>query len=421
MSADEIASFGTDPAFAAIYGTERWAGIWRHERIFFPAPVEEWTPGMLHAAGCVTLSLALELLESGKGLKDATPANVLFRGSQPVFIDLLSIERRDATDPLWLPYAQFVRTFLLPLLVNKATKLPLRAAFSVGREGLEPEMARNLLPLGARLHGAGLWLVTAPTLLSRSGASPGTNAPPKRSVPPGQAKFVLRRLFTQLRQSLDAVSPADAPRSSWTDYVEAFHSPEYFDAKRALVASAVDLVRPVTVLDIGSNTGELSIVAAAKGAHVVAIDNDAEVVQRLFRRASDERLNILPLVVDMAAPTPGRGWMNGESSSFLSRAEHSFDLVLALAVIHHLIATNGIPLPRVIDMFADLTRDAVALEFVPPTDPLFRRLARGRDSLYESLTRSSFESACERRFEIVRAEALPSGERMGYVLRKRRQ
>jgi SAM-dependent methyltransferase len=179
-------------------------------------------------------------------------------------------------------------------------------------------------------------------------------------------------------------------------------------------------VQPKTVLDIGCNTGELALIAAAKGAEVVGIDNDPQVVERLFRRLATDKKKILPLVVDMAAPTPGRGWLNEESPSFLDRASGSFDLVLAMAVIHHLIATNGIPLAGVLKLFAQLTRDGVALEFVPPSDPLFRRLARGRDHLYTGLTRSSFERACEQHFDIVKSEPLPSGERIAYVLRKRK-
>jgi SAM-dependent methyltransferase len=175
--------------------------------------------------------------------------------------------------------------------------------------------------------------------------------------------------------------------------------------------------RPKTVLDIGCNTGELSVIAAEGGAQVVAIDNDPQVVERVFQRASRDTLNVLPLVVDIASPTPGRGWMNRELPSFLDRAAGAFDQVLAMAVIHHLLATNGIRLPDVIDLFARLTRGTVALEFVPPSDPLFRRLARGRDYLYSGLTRESFEEACKRRFEIVRSEPLPSGDRVAYVLR----
>jgi hypothetical protein len=94
----------SDPAVASL--CENPAGILvEHPRIPFPSFPYEWPAEMLHAAADVTLDLALQLLPEHIGLKDATPYNVLFRGPNPVFIDLLSFERREPRDPSWLPYA----------------------------------------------------------------------------------------------------------------------------------------------------------------------------------------------------------------------------------------------------------------------------------------------------------------------------
>jgi SAM-dependent methyltransferase len=413
----QLNTYSVEPLFSDSFGAERWAGVWRHERVFFPSSVEEWTPSMLQQSGVATLDLACALLKDGRGLKDATPRNVLFRGARPVFVDLLSIEERDPTDPLWLPYAQFLRTFINPLLVSKATGLPLRAIFNLGREGVEPEEVRALVPLSHRLAGPGLWHVTLPTMLLRARPNAVDGVQPKRAVAPEQAHYVLRRLFKGLRRSLRAVAPVESA-SAWTGYTEEHHNERYFAAKHAFVSAGLKAFHPQTVLDIGCNTGDLSVVAAKYGAQVVAIDNDPGVVERLFRRAVADELNILPLIVDVSAPTPARGWMNQEWPSFLDRAAGAFDVVLAMAVLHHLLATNGIPLPRIIDLLAVLTRGAVILEFVPPSDPLFRQLARGRDHLFADISRKSFEEACGRRFRIVRTESLPSGQRVGYVLEK---
>ena len=84
-------------------------------------------------------TVMLDIRDDGIGLKDATPYNILFRGPDPVFIDVLSFERRNPGDPTWLPYAQFVRTFLLPLLANKYFGLGLDQILTTRRDGLEPE------------------------------------------------------------------------------------------------------------------------------------------------------------------------------------------------------------------------------------------------------------------------------------------
>ena len=116
-------------ALLEAWGTGRGDGLWlEHERIAMPSYSYEWSPRMLHAAAALTLTLATEGVAHGFGLKDATPDNILFRGPQPVFVDVLSFEQRDPHDPTWLAHAQFVRTFLLPLLVSRALDLPLADA-----------------------------------------------------------------------------------------------------------------------------------------------------------------------------------------------------------------------------------------------------------------------------------------------------
>ena len=94
---------------------------------------------MLHAAASLTLDLAEAALEEGFGLKDATPYNVLFRGAQPVFVDVLSFERRDPAGSNLAGYGQFVRTFLLPLAAHRYFGLPVDRILSGQRDGIEPE------------------------------------------------------------------------------------------------------------------------------------------------------------------------------------------------------------------------------------------------------------------------------------------
>jgi len=83
----------------SIYSNLEGASIVEHERIPFPSFPYEWPPEMLYAAATLTLDFAETLTDEGLGLKDASPYNVLFRGSKPVFVDLLSFERRDPRDP----------------------------------------------------------------------------------------------------------------------------------------------------------------------------------------------------------------------------------------------------------------------------------------------------------------------------------
>jgi hypothetical protein len=95
------------------------SGEWlEHSRVWFPSFPYEWIPEMLHDAGQLTLDLARDVMFAGFELKDATPSNVLFEGSRPVFIDVASVQKTDSGVWTWHAYAQFVQSFLLPLLAH---------------------------------------------------------------------------------------------------------------------------------------------------------------------------------------------------------------------------------------------------------------------------------------------------------------
>lgn len=123
-----------------------------HTRVAFPSFPAEWPAEMLAAAAHLTLDLARAALAHGWRLKDATPYNILFRGCSPIFIDVLSFERREAQDALWPAYAQFVRTFLLPLLACRAGHFPLDQLWLASRDGLEPEQLYRSLSLADPNH-----------------------------------------------------------------------------------------------------------------------------------------------------------------------------------------------------------------------------------------------------------------------------
>ena len=112
------------------------------------------------------------------------------------------------------------------------------------------------------------------------------------------------------------------------------------------------------------------------------------------------------------------GWRNREHVSFLDRARGSFDAVFLLAVIHHLLVTDGIPLAEILDLAAELTTGICVAEFVGPGDPMFRRLLRGRDYLYEGLGNATFEAAAVRSFRIARSLRLGQSDRWLYLLEK---
>lgn len=393
--------------------------LYEHERIAFPSYPYEWAPEMLHAAGLLTAHLAAAALPHGYGLKDATPYNVLFQGSNPVFIDVPSFEKRNPGASIWKPYAQFVRTFLLPLLAYRMWGVPLADCFTTRRDGLEPEFLYRWCGWVRRLRPLVLSLVSMPVWLSRAGQAPGAYRE-RMLDDPAKAQFILGMTLKRMVRLLTKVQPATNRNSTWSDYmITHSYNDASFKLKEAFVREALAEARPARVLDVGANTGHFSALAAAVGASVVAVDSDVQCVGGIWRRAQAQGLDILPLVVDFSRPSPALGWRNSEQPSFLERARGSFDAVLMLAVLHHLLVTERIPLHEILALAADVTRDYLLVEYVAPEDPMFIRIARGREHLHAGLNLPVFEEACRVHFDIIRSVRVGESQRWLYWLRKR--
>jgi SAM-dependent methyltransferase len=405
---------------SAILNLDQEEAVFEHESIPFPSYPYEWPAEMLHAAGVLTLNLALAALEEGFGLKDATPYNVLFRGPRPVFVDVLSFERRDARDATWRAYAQFVRTFVLPLLANRDLEWPLQQTLSGQRDGLEPEAIYRAAGPLRRLTRPYLEVATLPTWLAAKKREDATLYHPKPAASPEQARYILENLLKGCRKQLDAARPRSGADSTWSEYLESksLYSPQQLAEKEAFVRDALDLARPATVLDVGANEGHFSLLAARTGAAVVAIDTDPVVAGSIWSRAHSEKLDVQALVVDLARPTPATGWRNQECASFLDRATGSFDLVLMLAVMHHIVVTERIPLEELLALAAEISRDYLLIEFVAPEDPKFQRIVRGREALYSHLTKERFEAAAQAHWELVRSTRITGLHRWLYLYRR---
>ncbi len=392
--------------------------VFEHERIEFASYPYEWAPEMLHAAGCLTLDLAQSCLKEGYCLKDASAYNILFRGTSPIFIDVLSFERRNPHDPIWKPHAQFCRTFLLPLLASKFWGLRLADVFINHRDGLEPaEVYRFCGPL-RRFLPPFVTLVSLPTWLSPR-ATDKSIYRDRLLANPDKARFILDSSFRRLRRALHSARPDGVRKSIWTGYMESHSYTEAaFMAKEEFLSGFLNNTHPKRVLDVGANTGHFSALAATAGAEVVAIDTDAGCVGTLWRRAQSEGLNILPLVVDLSRPSAANGWQNRECAGFLERANLAFDALMMLGVLHHLLITERVPLEEVIGVAAGLTTRWLVIEFIAPEDQMFQALTRGRGLLYTGLTRSAFETACGHSFVLVRSRQLPGMDRWIYLLEK---
>jgi hypothetical protein len=389
----------------------RYAAVLRHERIPVVSYPYEWTFGMLRNAALLQLELQLDALAEGLTLKDATPYNVQWRGAQPVFVDIGSFERLRPGEP-WAGYRQFCTLYLYPLMLQAWKGAPFQPWLRGSLDGIGPGEMRGLLSARDRFRRGVLGHVV---LHSRMEKRYGDR---RRDVKgelesAGFHEGLIRANVEGLRRLVRRLE-WEPGRTAWSGYGEENpYSEADAGAKEAFVRSATAGHRFRLAWDLGCNDGRYTRVAAEACDYVLAVDADAAVVELLYRALREEgSRTILPLAMDVADPSPNLGWRGLERRALEERGRP--DLVLGLALVHHVAITGNVPLESFVDWLAGLGCTLV-VEFPTREDPMVQRLLapKGPDANPDYGT-DTFERALERHWRLDLRETLPSGTRILY-------
>ncbi|MFH0853027.1 MAG: class I SAM-dependent methyltransferase [bacterium] len=381
------------------------------QQIKFISYPYEWSWGMLRDAALTTLKIQLLALDHDFSLKDASAFNIQFQSGRPVLIDHLSFTKYRSGRP-WIAYRQFCEQFLAPLALMSYRGTRLGQLLRLYPDGLPLDLATKLLPAKARLSlGLNLHLYLH-ARNQKTHADKGASTTNKQLT-----KDRLIALIANLKTVVEKLK-LDSDKSFWSDYYQMTnYSDLAFQAKQEIVRDYLKKTKGQTVLDLGSNTGVFSELAADLGMETIALDNDSDSVERLYRRVRDNnRTNLLPLVINLTNPSPGLGWANTERESFIDRARS--DVVLALALIHHLCIGKNISLEMFSQLLSQLGHWAI-VEFVPKSDSQVQRLLRAREDIFKDYHLASFEKAIASRWLIQKQSQVADSERFIYLLKKK--
>ena len=385
--------------------------IIRPERVPLISYPYEWSFSQLKDAALATISIQRRALKAGMSLKDASAYNIQFVSGRATLIDTLSFETYKEGQP-WVAYRQFCQHFLAPLALMSLKDVRLNQLLRVYIDGVPLDLASQLLPWRTRLnfgllthihiHASAQQRYSGEEVRSRGGS-------------------MSKQAMTGLIDSLDAaVRKLDwTPRGTeWGNYYDCTnYSDSAFEHKKHLVSTWAQRVQPALIWDLGANTGVFSRVARDSGAFVGSFDIDPAAVEQNYRRVKEEKLDgLLPLLLDLTNPSPALGWANRERDSFGERGPA--DLVLALALIHHLAISNNVPLPQIAEFFAATGRWLI-IEYVPKTDSQVQKLLVSRDDIFPHYTRAGFEAAFSQSFSIREAVEIRESERVLYLLETR--
>jgi len=381
--------------------------VLRPDQLQFISYPYEWSFDALRDAALCTLEVAERALEYGMNLKDASAYNIQFVRGRPVFIDTLSFEKYEEGEP-WPGYRQFCQHFLAPLALMARVDVQLNRLLMSDVDGVPLDLTSRVLPWRTKLSAGILMHIH----LHASGQRrlSGSETRPGREV----SERSLRGLIDSLRSTVSGLRWE--PEGQWRDYYrDSSYTERGFSAKKDLVGRYLDRLEPGDVWDLGGNVGIFSRLAAGRGAHVVSLDADPACVQLNYRETVKEEANVLPLWADLCNPSPAIGWANEERDSLLARGPA--DVVMALALVHHLAIGNNVPLERVAALFARCGGDLIA-EFVPKSDPQVQRMLASREDIFCEYTREGFEKAFSDHFTVEDAEVIPDSERVLYLFRE---
>jgi hypothetical protein len=388
----------------------RWAGFLEHDRVPVISYAYEWSFGMLREAAVLTLDLLEAAIREDMTLKDATPYNVQFVAGRPVFIDIPSLEPLPPGST-WAGYRQFCEMFLFPLLLQAYKGVDLQPMLRGRIDGVGVQDAARLFGFRDRFRKGVLSHVWLQAKLDRRFGS--TTSDVKSELK--SAGFGKELILANVRKTRKLVQKLSwgGEGSEWGAYEE-FHNYSESDhaLKEAFIADCVRDSGAHTVWDIGANTGQFARIAAQHATQVLAMDIDHFAVERMFRRNREAGVdNVLPLVQNVCDPSPNWGWRNRERSDLVSRAKP--DLVLCLALIHHVVITANVPLDEFVDWLAGLT-DQLVIEYVSRADDKVKALLRNKEDKYHDYSRESLEAALERHFGVRKRLSLESGNRFLY-------
>jgi ribosomal protein L11 methylase PrmA len=381
----------------------------QHPRLSFVSYPYEWPFEMLKAAAVCQMQLTLEAFNHGYMVKDSTPYNVQFRGSEPTFVDVASIESYHRGEP-WTGYSQFCRLFLNPLLLQSITGVPFQPWLRSSLDGIEPDHLRSLLPWRSKFRKGVFMDVVLQSMLGRKFADDtrAVKTISRRDLP----REVVAGLIKRMAKQVEGLKRRKA-KTVWGDYEQTKdHYTSGADAfKESFVRKALADTGARTVWDLGANQGQFSLIAAETADLVVAIDFDEAAVGTLYERLQGKTRKILPLVVDFMNPSPGQGWAGSERQSLTGRSQA--DAFLCLALIHHLSISGNVPFNMIATWLASIAPSGV-VEFVPKDDPMVKRLLLTKRDVYHDYTQEHFEACLTEHFRIIERANVTESKRVLY-------
>jgi hypothetical protein len=324
-------------------------------------------------------------LKYGMVLKDATPYNFHIIGSDAIMFDTTSfIFFKDNNK--WLAYKQFCQEFLSPIALMHYNGQNWGKLYMAHLRGFPLDFVSRQLPLSS-------WFNLTVLLHIHLHAKFVGNV--SRENKTEKKGFTIEKLNSLINQINDSILSWKGPylfNNNWQKYYEIdIETKEYIDLKEASIKSWLLSIKPHSVLDLGANTGKFSLIASEFAKIVIAIESDRNCIEEMYKQIIINNIcNVFPLIGDLSEPSPSLGMMNLELSSIFGRAKS--ELVMGLALIHHLYFTNDMSFAQIAELFSKFSSKYLIVEFIPIEDRKVMGLIETKPHRESGYTLESFNS-----------------------------
>jgi hypothetical protein len=159
----------------------------------------------------------------------------------------------------------------------------------------------------------------------------------------------------RMERKISSIKPPNIP-SAWADY----HRDKQIDDRQHYVISAIKKYKPSSVLDMAGNAGFFSkVISEMDGMrYVVCADYDINAIDQLYLSLKNSERSLYPVAMNFSISI-------GDSRFPSEDMRFKTDMVLALALTHHLLLTQKLTIDFIMSRLKKFTNKYVAVEFMP--------------------------------------------------------
>ena len=357
------------------YGLQGYGLVVEHERIHPITYPREWSFSMLKDAAITVLEVSSIARKYGYQTKDANVNNIVFSGTNPLFVDLGSFVSVDSESRGWLAYEGFLQNYYYPMRIWQDGNAYIARRLLVGSEVDVMPHESYLLYRSPALRAIKNDIIIRIVKLyfGYRGISLRSEDQIKRRLPglAGRLIFRLRNNKVLPWQAFDFQSWINKIakinkkeyRTTWgkyqKEYEEAYRR-GIIDPRFGRIIELIEKYSINSVLELAGNRGVFAqmILDKTNVKQVICIDRDENAVDSMYLSFKNTGHPLTPAIVDFLVP------MVSLVEEPLTERFAS-DAVIALAVTHHLILTQHFALDYILDTIANYARKYVITEFMP--------------------------------------------------------